>query len=104
MRSMPKATSQTLWTGMRGHGTLLPWALLGRPPGRVGRYSGAKAASLVYYCYSTDPGWRKNNRGIDDDVIVLGPFAQSWSPSQEFCAFGHKTPSTESCVKFSSKA
>lgn len=30
-----------------------------------------EAATLVYYCYSTDPGWRKNNRGIDDDVIVL---------------------------------
>jgi len=30
-----------------------------------------EAASVVYYCYSTDPGWRKNNRGIDDDVIVL---------------------------------
>eukprot|EP00928_Gymnodinium_smaydae_P071442 TRINITY_DN55022_c0_g1_i1.p1 TRINITY_DN55022_c0_g1~~TRINITY_DN55022_c0_g1_i1.p1 ORF type:complete len:481 (+),score=127.18 TRINITY_DN55022_c0_g1_i1:227-1669(+) len=30
-----------------------------------------EAASLVYYCYSTDPGWRKNNRGIDDDVLVL---------------------------------
>lgn len=26
---------------------------------------------MIYYCYSTDPGWRKNNRGIDDDVIVL---------------------------------
>jgi len=30
-----------------------------------------EAATLVYYCYSTDPGWRKNNRGIDDDVLVL---------------------------------
>lgn len=30
-----------------------------------------EAASLFHYCYSTDPGWRKNNRGIDDDVIVL---------------------------------
>jgi len=29
-----------------------------------------EAPTLVYYCYSTDPGWRKNNRGIDDDVIV----------------------------------
>ncbi|CAK9007430.1 Peptidyl-prolyl cis-trans isomerase D (PPIase D) (40 kDa peptidyl-prolyl cis-trans isomerase) (Cyclophilin-40) (CYP-40) (Cyclophilin-related protein) (Rotamase D), partial [Durusdinium trenchii] len=30
-----------------------------------------EAASLVHYCYSTDPGWRKNQRGIDDDVLVL---------------------------------
>lgn len=30
-----------------------------------------EAATLVYYCYSTDSGWRKNNRGIDDDVLVL---------------------------------
>jgi len=30
-----------------------------------------EAPSLFYYCYSTDPGWRKNNRGIDDDVLVL---------------------------------
>lgn len=30
-----------------------------------------EAATLVYYCYSNDPGWRKNNRGIDDDVLVL---------------------------------
>lgn len=30
-----------------------------------------EAPTLVYYCYSTDPGWRKNNRGIDDDVLVL---------------------------------
>lgn len=30
-----------------------------------------EAPSLVFYCYSTDPGWRKNNRGIDDDVIVF---------------------------------
>jgi len=30
-----------------------------------------EAATLVHYCYSTDPGWRKNNRGIDDDVLVL---------------------------------
>jgi len=30
-----------------------------------------EAATLVYYCYSTDPGWRQNNRGIDDDVLVL---------------------------------
>jgi len=30
-----------------------------------------EAASLFHYCYSTDPGWRKNNRGIDDDVIVF---------------------------------
>mmetsp|Transcript_144536 Transcript_144536/g.254914 ORF Transcript_144536/g.254914 Transcript_144536/m.254914 type:complete len:476 (+) Transcript_144536:85-1512(+) len=30
-----------------------------------------EAASLFHYCYSTDPGWRKNNRGIDDDVLVL---------------------------------
>lgn len=41
-----------------------------------GAYSDAvdkyeEAGSLVYYCYSTDPGWRKNNRGIDDDVLVL---------------------------------
>jgi len=30
-----------------------------------------EAPSLFHYCYSTDPGWRKNNRGIDDDVLVL---------------------------------
>ncbi|CAJ1363316.1 unnamed protein product [Effrenium voratum] len=30
-----------------------------------------EAATLIHYCYSTDPGWRKNNRGIDDDVLVL---------------------------------
>lgn len=30
-----------------------------------------EAATLVHYCYSTDTGWRKNNRGIDDDVLVL---------------------------------
>lgn len=30
-----------------------------------------EAATLVHYCYSTDPEWRKNNRGIDDDVLVL---------------------------------
>eukprot|EP00434_Breviolum_minutum_P030828 symbB.v1.2.027260.t1/scaffold2784.1/size70482/1 len=30
-----------------------------------------EAATLVHYCYSTDPGWRKNQRGIDDDVLVL---------------------------------
>lgn len=30
-----------------------------------------EAPSLFYYCYSTDPGWRKNNRGIDDDVLIL---------------------------------
>jgi len=30
-----------------------------------------EAPTLFHYCYSTDPGWRKNNRGIDDDVIVL---------------------------------
>lgn len=30
-----------------------------------------EAGTLIHYCYSTDPGWRKNNRGIDDDVIVL---------------------------------
>lgn len=30
-----------------------------------------EAGTLVHYCYSTDPGWRKNNRGIDDDVLVL---------------------------------
>mmetsp|Transcript_35064 Transcript_35064/g.98461 ORF Transcript_35064/g.98461 Transcript_35064/m.98461 type:complete len:482 (+) Transcript_35064:140-1585(+) len=35
----------------------------------VDRYE--EAPTLVYYCYSTDPGWRKNNRGIDDDVLVL---------------------------------
>eukprot|EP00927_Polykrikos_kofoidii_P011403 TRINITY_DN14831_c0_g1_i1.p1 TRINITY_DN14831_c0_g1~~TRINITY_DN14831_c0_g1_i1.p1 ORF type:complete len:492 (+),score=113.66 TRINITY_DN14831_c0_g1_i1:111-1586(+) len=35
----------------------------------IDRYE--EAAGLVYYCYSTDPGWRKNNRGIDDDVLVL---------------------------------
>jgi len=41
-----------------------------------GSYSDAvdkyeEAATMVHYCYSTDPGWRKNNRGIDDDVLVL---------------------------------
>lgn len=41
-----------------------------------GSYSDAvdkyeEAPTVFYYCYSTDPGWRKNNRGIDDDVIVL---------------------------------
>ncbi|CAE8688647.1 unnamed protein product, partial [Polarella glacialis] len=30
-----------------------------------------EAPTLIYYCYSKDPGWRKNNRGIDDDVLVL---------------------------------
>lgn len=35
----------------------------------VDRYE--DAGSLFHYCYSTDPGWRKNNRGIDDDVIHL---------------------------------
>ncbi|CAK0877108.1 unnamed protein product [Prorocentrum cordatum] len=30
-----------------------------------------EACTLIHYCYSTDPGWRKNNRGIDDDVIVF---------------------------------
>jgi len=30
-----------------------------------------EAGSLFHYCYSTDEGWRKNNRGIDDDVLVL---------------------------------
>jgi tetratricopeptide (TPR) repeat protein len=30
-----------------------------------------EAPSLFHYCYSNDPGWRKNNRGIDDDVLVL---------------------------------
>jgi len=30
-----------------------------------------EAGGLVYYVYSTDPAWRKNNRGIDDDVLVL---------------------------------
>lgn len=35
----------------------------------VDRYE--EAPTLVYYCYSTDGGWRKNNRGIDDDVLVL---------------------------------
>lgn len=37
--------------------------------GAVDKYE--EAPTLVYYCYSTDPGWRKNNRGIDDDVLVL---------------------------------
>lgn len=35
----------------------------------VDRYE--EAGTLIHYCYSTDPGWRKNNRGIDDDVLVL---------------------------------
>eukprot|EP00933_Yihiella_yeosuensis_P084929 TRINITY_DN99675_c0_g1_i1.p1 TRINITY_DN99675_c0_g1~~TRINITY_DN99675_c0_g1_i1.p1 ORF type:complete len:532 (-),score=151.91 TRINITY_DN99675_c0_g1_i1:73-1596(-) len=30
-----------------------------------------EAPTLIQYCYSTDPGWRKNQRGIDDDVLVL---------------------------------
>eukprot|EP00747_Dinoflagellata_sp_TGD_P164771 gnl/TRDRNA2_/TRDRNA2_185157_c0_seq1.p1 gnl/TRDRNA2_/TRDRNA2_185157_c0~~gnl/TRDRNA2_/TRDRNA2_185157_c0_seq1.p1 ORF type:complete len:498 (+),score=132.91 gnl/TRDRNA2_/TRDRNA2_185157_c0_seq1:145-1638(+) len=30
-----------------------------------------EAPTMFHYCYSTDPGWRKNNRGIDDDVLVL---------------------------------
>lgn len=30
-----------------------------------------EAPSIIYYCVSSDPGWRKNNRGIDDDVITL---------------------------------
>jgi len=43
---------------------------------KEGKFSDAvdkyeEAASLFHYCYSTDPGWRKNNRGIDDDVLVL---------------------------------
>jgi len=43
---------------------------------KEGRFSDAvdkyeEAPSLFHYCYSNDPGWRKNNRGIDDDVLVL---------------------------------
>lgn len=43
---------------------------------KEGKFSDAvdkyeEAGSLFHYCYSTDPGWRKNNRGIDDDVIIL---------------------------------
>merc|ERR1712137_125977 len=43
---------------------------------KEGNYSDAvdkyeEAGSLFHYCYSTDEGWRKNNRGIDDDVLVL---------------------------------
>ncbi|OLP91072.1 Peptidyl-prolyl cis-trans isomerase D [Symbiodinium microadriaticum] len=30
-----------------------------------------EAASLVHYYWSTDANWRKNNRGIDDDVLKL---------------------------------
>jgi len=30
-----------------------------------------EAMSLFHYCYSKDPGWRKNNKGIDDDLLVL---------------------------------
>eukprot|EP00930_Biecheleria_cincta_P096254 TRINITY_DN88128_c0_g1_i1.p1 TRINITY_DN88128_c0_g1~~TRINITY_DN88128_c0_g1_i1.p1 ORF type:complete len:525 (-),score=144.24 TRINITY_DN88128_c0_g1_i1:30-1523(-) len=30
-----------------------------------------EAPTLVHYCWSSDPGWRKNNRGIDDDVLHL---------------------------------
>jgi tetratricopeptide (TPR) repeat protein len=37
--------------------------------GAIDKYE--EAATLVHYCYSSDPGWRKNNRGIDDDVITL---------------------------------
>lgn len=37
--------------------------------GAIDKYE--EACTLVYYCYSSDPGWRKNNRGIDDDVITL---------------------------------
>lgn len=37
--------------------------------GAIDKYE--EAPSLVYYCNSSDPGWRKNNRGIDDDVITL---------------------------------
>eukprot|EP00929_Paragymnodinium_shiwhaense_P036918 TRINITY_DN19736_c0_g1_i1.p1 TRINITY_DN19736_c0_g1~~TRINITY_DN19736_c0_g1_i1.p1 ORF type:complete len:492 (-),score=129.36 TRINITY_DN19736_c0_g1_i1:185-1660(-) len=35
----------------------------------IDRYE--EAGGMIYYCYSDDPGWRKNNRGIDDDVIHL---------------------------------
>lgn len=35
----------------------------------VDRYE--EAGGLFYYCYSSDPEWRKNNRGIDDDVLHL---------------------------------
>lgn len=37
--------------------------------GAIDKYE--EAATLLHYCYSSDPGWRKNNRGIDDDVLVL---------------------------------
>lgn len=41
----------------------------GRWQEAIERYE--EAPTMLYYCYSTDPGWRHNNRGIDDDVIVL---------------------------------
>eukprot|EP00397_Hematodinium_sp_SG-2012_P024894 GEMP01025960.1.p1 GENE.GEMP01025960.1~~GEMP01025960.1.p1 ORF type:complete len:411 (+),score=93.15 GEMP01025960.1:227-1459(+) len=30
-----------------------------------------RAAGLLYYALSTDPEWRNNKRGIDDDILVL---------------------------------
>lgn len=30
-----------------------------------------RAAGVLYYVISTDPEWRSNKRGIDDDVLVL---------------------------------
>ena len=43
--------------------------------------------SRVFFalCFSgqgTDPGWRKNQRGIDDDVLVLGRWHYQASTSQ----------------------
>lgn len=33
---------------------------------------GCKADYPIWATRGTDPGWRKNQRGIDDDVLVLG--------------------------------